>query len=77
MRIVIRHDQAEEKWWWAALSENGGTAAVSVLYGSRTDCMRAVAELKVEGPSAQITYEEPYAANPGMWTISSLMPSGS
>ena len=26
--------------------------------------MRAVAELKVEGPSATVTYEEPYAANP-------------
>jgi len=73
MRIVIRHDEAEEKWWWAAVGENGGTAAVSVLYGSRTDCMRAVAELKVEGPSAPITY----AASPGMWTISSLIPSGS
>ena len=37
---------------------------------------RAVAELKVEGPSATVTYEEPYAANPGTWTIST-MPSGS
>ena len=76
MRIVIRHDQAGQ-WWWAVVGENGGTAAVSVLYGSRTDCMRAVAELKVEGPTAPITYEERYAANPGMWTISSLMASGS
>jgi uncharacterized protein YegP (UPF0339 family) len=76
MRIVIRHDEAG-KWWWAAVAETGGTAAVSVLYGSRTDCMRAVSELKVEGPSAPITYEEPHAANPGMWTISSLIPSGS
>jgi hypothetical protein len=39
--------------------------------------MRAVSELKVEGPSAPITYEEPHAASPGMWTISSLIPSGS
>ena len=31
----------------------------------------------VSGPSAPITYEEPHAASPGMWTISSLMPSGS
>ena len=75
MRIVIRHDEAG-KWWWAAVGESGGTAAISVLYESRTDCMRAVSELKVEGPSAPVTYE-PQAAKPGMWTISSLMPSGS
>ena len=37
----------------------------------------AVAELKVEGPAAAVSYEEPYAASPGTWTISSLMPSGS
>ena len=76
MRIVIRHDDAGQ-WWWAAVGESGGTAAISTLYASKTDCMRAVAELKVEGPAAAVTYEEPYAANPGTWTISSLIPSGS
>ena len=54
----------------------GGAAAISPL-PEPLECMRAVAELKVEGPSATVTYEEPYAANPGTWTISSLMPSGS
>ena len=49
MRIVIRHDDAGQ-WWWAAVGEGGGTAAISTLYASRTDCLRAVAELKVEGP---------------------------
>ena len=76
MRIVIRHDDAGQ-WWWAAVGESGGTAAISTLYASRTDCLRAVAELKVEGPAASVTFEEPYAANPGTWTISSLIPSGS
>jgi uncharacterized protein YegP (UPF0339 family) len=76
MRIVIRHDD-EGQWWWAAMGDSGGTAAISTLYASRTDCMRAVAELKVEGPAAAVTFEEPYAANPGTWTISSLIPSGS
>ena len=76
MRIVIRHDDAGQ-WWWAAVGETGGTAAISTLYASRTDCLRAVAELKVEGPAASVTFEEPYAANPGTWTISSLIPSGS
>ena len=55
----------------------GQTAAVSIFYASRTDCMRGVAELKVEGPAAPVTYEEPYAARPATWTISSLIPSGS
>jgi uncharacterized protein YegP (UPF0339 family) len=76
MRIVIRHDDAGQ-WWWAAVGEGGGTAAISTLYASRTDCLRAVAELKVEGPAASVTFEESYAANPGTWTISSLIPSGS
>jgi uncharacterized protein YegP (UPF0339 family) len=76
MRIVIRHDEAGQ-WWWTALGETGGAAAISKLYTSRWECMRGVAELKVEGPAATVSYEEPYAANPGTWTISSLMPSGS
>ena len=76
MRIVVRHNEVGQ-WWWAAVSEDGATAAVSVLYRSRSDCVRGVAELKVEGPAAQVTYEDPYAASPGTWTISSLIPSGS
>ena len=63
MRIVIRHDEAGQ-WWWTVLGERGGTAAISRLYSSRWECMRAVAELKVEGPTASVTYEEPYAAMP-------------
>lgn len=76
MRIVVRHNEAGQ-WWWAAVSESGATAAVSVLYANRSDCVRGVAELKVEGPPAQVTYEGLYAADPGAWTISSLSPSGS
>ncbi len=76
MRIVVRQDEAGQ-WWWAAVRESGETAAVSILYASRTDCMRGVAELKVEGPAAPIVYEEPAAAGPGTWTISRLIPSGS
>ena len=76
MKIVIRHDEAGQ-WWWTALGETGGAAAISKLYPSRWECMRAVSELKVEGPAATVSVEEPYAASPGTWTISSLMPSGS
>ena len=76
MRIVIRHDNAG-RWWWAALGDTGGTAAISTLYASRTDCLRAVAELKVEGPVATVTIERDYAAESGTWTTSSLIPSGS
>ncbi len=47
------------------------------MHRSRTDCMRSLAELRVEGPAAPVTYEESYAASPGTWTISSLSPSGS
>ncbi len=75
MRIVVRHNQAGQ-WWWSAICESGETVAVSSVYESRTDCMRGLAEIKVEGPAAPITYEEPYAG-PGTWTISSLIPSGS
>jgi uncharacterized protein YegP (UPF0339 family) len=75
MHIVVRHNEAGQ-WWWAAVGERGETAAVSVLYTSRTDCVRAVAELKVEGPAAPVTYEESSAASPATWTPS-LLPSGS
>ena len=76
MRIVVRQNEAGQ-WWWSAVRETGETTAVSSLYPSRTDCMRGLAELKVEGPAAPITYEELYAARPATWTISSLIPSGS
>ena len=61
MRIVVRHNEAGQ-WWWSAICESGETAAVSTFYNSRTDCMRGLAEIKVEGPAAPITYEEPPAA---------------
>ena len=73
MRIVIRHNEAGQ-WWWAAVGESGRTAAVSTFYASRTDCMRGVAELKVEGPAAPITYEQPDAANPESRTVSGFDP---
>jgi uncharacterized protein YegP (UPF0339 family) len=76
MRIVVRSNE-EGQWWWAAVGERGEDAAASVAYASRTDCLRAVAELKVEGPVAPVTFDESYAASPGTWTISSLIPSGS
>ncbi len=76
MRIVVRHDESGQ-WWWTAIGDNGAPAAVSALHGSRTDCMRALAELRVEGPAAPVTYEQSYAASPGTWTTSSLSPSGS
>ena len=60
-----------------ALGDTGGAAAISRLYSSRWECMRAIAELKVEGPAATVSDEEVHAASPGTWTISSLMPSGS
>lgn len=63
MRIVIRHDEAGQ-WWWTAIGETGGMAAISSRYPSRTDCLRAVAELKVEGPAASVTTEESLAPAP-------------
>ena len=68
MQIVIRHNQAGQ-WWWSALGASGGVTAVSAPYASRTDCLRAVAELKVEGPVAPISYDERNASSPGTWTI--------
>jgi hypothetical protein len=76
MRIVVRSNPMGQ-WWWAAEGDRGEAAAISMPYASRTDCLRAIAELKVEGPVAPVTFDESYAANPGTWTISSLMPSGS
>jgi uncharacterized protein YegP (UPF0339 family) len=76
MRIVVRSN-TEGQWWWAAVSDRGEAAAVSAPYKSRTDCLRAIAELKVEGPVAPVTFDQSQAASPGTWTISSLIPSGS
>lgn len=63
MRIVVRHNEAG-LWWWSALADDGRTTAVSMLYESRTDCLRGLAELKVEGPAAPITTEERLAPAP-------------
>jgi uncharacterized protein YegP (UPF0339 family) len=57
MRIAVRHDNAG-RWWWTLLAEDGRTLAVSSHHASRTDCVRAIAELKVEGPSARVDYED-------------------
>ncbi len=74
--IIVRHNEAGQ-WWWAVVGENGQTLAVSVPLASRTDCAKAIAELKVEGPFAAVAYVDGQAAKPGTWTISSLIPSGS
>jgi len=77
VKIVVRHNEAGQ-WWWSALRDDGQPLAVSLPLASKTDCAKAIAELKVEGPSAPVSYEEDaQAAKPGTWTISSLMPSGS
>ena len=68
MRIVVRHDESG-KWWWTAVGDDGKTAAVSALHRSRTDCMRALAELRVEGPAAPVTYEANHADAPETWAI--------
>ena len=76
MNIVIRHDDSG-RWWWTAVGSNGDDVAVSVFHESRAACVHAIAEMKVEGPPAQVTYDDDYAARPGTWRISSLIPSGS
>jgi len=67
MRIVVRHDESGQ-WWWAAVRDDGKTSAVSAPHLSRTDCMRSLAELRIEGPSAPVIYESD-AANSGAWAI--------
>ena len=57
VKIVVRHNEAGQ-WWWSVLGENGQTLAVSVPLASKTDCATAIAELKVEGPVAQVAYED-------------------
>lgn len=76
MRIVVRHDESGQ-WWWIAVGADGRPAAVSAMHGSRTDCLRALAELRVEGPAAPVTYEASHASSPGAWTVPSLSQSGS
>jgi len=66
MRIVVQHDERAERWW-AAVSDDGKTSAVSVPHLSRTDCMRSLAELRVEGPTAPVIYEND--ASSGAWAI--------
>ena len=63
MRIVVGHDNSGQ-WWWTALGENGTLVATSVLHGSRSDCLRAIAELKVEGPVAPVAIAEGEGATP-------------
>jgi hypothetical protein len=63
MRIVVRHDN-DDRWWWTAVDEAGATLALSVPFGSRSDCARAIAELKVEGPAATVTYDGQAAPTP-------------
>ena len=76
MKIVIRHNDRDQ-WWWTAVGSRGEDLAVSVLHDSRAACVQAIAEMKVEGPPAQVSYDDDYAARPGTWRISSLIPSGS
>ena len=63
MRIVVGHDNSGQ-WWWTALGENGALVATSVLHGSRSDCLRAIAELKVEGPVAPVVVADGVGAMP-------------
>ena len=74
MRIVVRHD-GNGDWWWTALGDDGLPRAISALHRSRTDCMRSLAELRVEGPAAPVTYES--SDTPATrWTFPRLSPSG-
>jgi uncharacterized protein YegP (UPF0339 family) len=63
MRIVVGHDNSGQ-WWWTALGENGAIVATSVLYASRSDTLRAIAELKVEGPVAPVVVADGVGAMP-------------
>ena len=63
MRIVVGHDNSGQ-WWWTAVGENGAVVATSVLHSSRSDCLRAIAELKVEGPVAPVAIAEGDGAVP-------------
>jgi uncharacterized protein YegP (UPF0339 family) len=63
VRIVVGHDNSGQ-WWWTAHGENGAVVATSILYASRSDCQRAIAELKVEGPAASVAISEGEGATP-------------
>lgn len=63
MRIVVGHDNSGQ-WWWTALGEDDAVVATSVLHTSRPDCLRAIAELKIEGPVAPVAYDDPGGATP-------------
>ena len=63
MRIVVGHDNSGQ-WWWTARGENGAIVATSVLYASRSDTLRAIAELKVEGPVAPVVVADGVGAMP-------------
>jgi uncharacterized protein YegP (UPF0339 family) len=58
VRIVVRHDN-DGRWWWTLVGEDGRTLAVSAHHRSRSDVLRSVAELKVEGPSARVDVVDP------------------
>ncbi len=57
MRIVVEHDP-EGRWWWTAFGNDGALLAISAQHASRSDCVRSIAELKVEGPVAPVNYGE-------------------
>ena len=69
VRIVVGHDN-EDRWWWTAFDEDGTVVARSVIHASRYECMRSIAELKVEGPVASVGYDDsadgtPFTVLPG------------
>ncbi len=57
MRIVVRHDN-DGRWWWTLVADDNSTLAISAEHTSRFDVLRAVSELKVEGPSARVVVED-------------------
>ena len=40
------------------VGEDGAPVATSILHASRSDCLRSIAELKVEGPAASVAYDD-------------------
>ncbi len=63
MRIVVGHDN-EGQWWWKAVGDDGTVVATSVVHASRPECLRSIAELKIEGPAAPVAYDESADAMP-------------
>ena len=68
VRIVVGHDN-EDHWWWTAFAEDGTVVARSVLHASRSECMRSIAELKVEGPVASVGYDDGDSAGATPFTV--------